>query len=363
MIFQKYEKGEIYNCDNMEILHTIKDKSIALVLTDPPYNISKEYWDKIQNYVEWLGLRIKQCERVLKQNGSFYFFHNDMVQLKDIMTWIEKNTELKLRSFIIWDKGEFRAVGWKNPSEKSNLRCWFPTCEYILFYTFQDKPYSTTIHGAYFLSNPECFRSIKDYMLAERQKVIQHNKFDNIARFNEYINIITNTSSVVSRHHFNDSQWVFPTKEIYKKLQTTGFFRKPYEELRNEYEELRNEYEESEKYSELRNENEELKKEYEELRYTFNKNTNEIYTNVWKSKIKSQNKRYHSCEKPIDIISKIIKTSSNENDTVLDPFSGSSPVAESCIINKRKFICIEEDKDHYAYSLQRIKANLRRRYL
>ncbi|MPN45707.1 hypothetical protein SDC9_193277 [bioreactor metagenome] len=48
-----------------------------------------------------------------------------MVQIAQLMEWIRKNTEFVFNSFIIWDKGNFRAQGWKNPSEKSKLRSWF----------------------------------------------------------------------------------------------------------------------------------------------------------------------------------------------------------------------------------------------
>ena len=55
------------------------------------------------------------------------------------------NTGFVFNSFIIWDKGDFRALSWKNPSKNNNLRSWFNTCEYCLFYTFQDETGLTTV--------------------------------------------------------------------------------------------------------------------------------------------------------------------------------------------------------------------------
>ena len=112
----------------------IPDGSVDLVLTDPPYNIGKAKWDKIPDYINWCGKWIKECERVLKDNGSFYFWHNDMPQIAQIMEWIRQNTKFVFNSFCIWDKGDFRALAWKNPSEDNNLRSWFSTCEYCLYY-------------------------------------------------------------------------------------------------------------------------------------------------------------------------------------------------------------------------------------
>ena len=71
----------------------VPDKSVDLVLADPPYNIKIADWDKIPNYVEWLGTVFLECQRVLKPNGSFYFFHNDFLQMVDLQKWINENTK------------------------------------------------------------------------------------------------------------------------------------------------------------------------------------------------------------------------------------------------------------------------------
>lgn len=128
----------IYNEDCMQGMKRLPDKSIDLVLADPPYNIGKAKWDKIPDYIEWCGKWIKECERVLKDNGSFYFWHNDMPQIAQLMEWIRQNTRFIYNSFCIWDKGDFRALSWKNPSEANSLRSWFNTCEYCLSYNLSD---------------------------------------------------------------------------------------------------------------------------------------------------------------------------------------------------------------------------------
>ena len=73
-------KYEIYCDDCLTKMKEFKDNSIDLVLIDPPYNIGKDKWDKwrsVKDYVEFMGKVFKEIERVLKPNGSFYFFHND----------------------------------------------------------------------------------------------------------------------------------------------------------------------------------------------------------------------------------------------------------------------------------------------
>ena len=63
----------------------------------------------------------------------------------------------------------------------------------------------------------------------------------------------------------------------------------------------------------------------------------------------------HPTIKPLDITEKIIRNSTREGQTVLDPFSGSGTTAIACINNNRNFIGFELDKDYYDISLNRIE--------
>lgn len=47
MICFETEKIKFYNCDYKDILHQLTPKSIDLILTDPPYNISVKCKDKV----------------------------------------------------------------------------------------------------------------------------------------------------------------------------------------------------------------------------------------------------------------------------------------------------------------------------
>lgn len=45
---------QVINGDCLEVMQHIESKSIDLVICDPPYNIGKDTWDKIENYEAWL---------------------------------------------------------------------------------------------------------------------------------------------------------------------------------------------------------------------------------------------------------------------------------------------------------------------
>jgi DNA modification methylase len=316
-------KYELHNCDCLEFLKTMPDKSVDLVLTDPPYNIGIAEWDKIKNYVEWLGEVFIECQRVLKDNGQLYWWHNDMNQIAQIMEYLQVNTRFIFNSFIVWDKGDFRALSWKNPSDESDLRSWFNTCEYCLAFTFQDNSGLKIISN-----NTTLFKSIRDYFEKERKKTKLSYKEINEKCFFTASNGGGMASNILTPYK---DGWSFPTKEKYEALQRIGICKKEYEELRQEYEELR--------------------QEYEELRYKHKPSHN--HNNIWKSKLKNDGKS-HPTEKPVDLMQRIILTTTDENQTIFDPFMGSGTTGVACKMLNRNFIGCEISKKYYDIAETRI---------
>lgn len=66
-------------------------------------------------------------------------------------------------------------------------------------------------------------------------------------------------------------------------------------------------------------------------------------------------RRLHPNEKPLSWAEVFILESSIENDIVLDPFMGSAFVGKASLKNNRKFIGIENDKEHYNTAQETIK--------
>ena len=64
----------------------------------------------------------------------------------------------------------------------------------------------------------------------------------------------------------------------------------------------------------------------------------------------------HPTQKPVDLFGCLIDKATQENDLVLDCFSGSGTTAIACHNLKRRFICIEKDPDYWAKSCERLKA-------
>ena len=71
--------------------------------------------------------------------------------------------------------------------------------------------------------------------------------------------------------------------------------------------------------------------------------------------MKNKDVRIHPTQKPLKLFEMILNDYSNENDLILDCFSGSGTTAIACHNLKRRFICIERDTDYYNASVERLK--------
>ena len=316
---------ELYCGDCLEIMKTIPDKSINLVLIDPPYNIGKDKWDKwetVNDYVEFMGRVFLECQRVLKDNGSFYFFHNDFLQMVELQNFINKNMEFKFKQMLVWDKFNGIPAGTQGRNCVFNgQRNYAKCCEYILYYTFQDETGLNKIK-----LDMNNFKTLRDY-----SKRLQ----DYIGLKIGQINKKLGTRRAEHFFYHSSTQWDLCTEEVYNLL-IENFNIDEWEEFRT-YESLRQEYES-------------LRQEYESLRYVFN--IQNVPSILQHEPVKQNG---HLTPKPIKILETLIKTSSNENDVVLDCFMGSGSTGVACKHTNRKFIGIEVNEKYFELAKKRIE--------
>jgi len=293
----------------------IKSKSIDLVCIDPPYNIKKAEWDNwktLESYVEFMGKVFIECQRVLKDNGSFYFFHNNFLTIVELQSWLNKNSKFIFKQLIIWNK-KFKGYWHQlNSIVSGPVRNYSKQAEYILFYTFQDEKPLT-------YSDLSVSKETREYFHEERQKV---NHF-NYKQINSILGFKTSgggyASDVLNPYKKN---WKFPEKVIYEKFQKLGICFKNYEELHN----------------------------WKEDKYTFN--NQKTSHSVWNYEIaKIQG---HITPKPVELMMNIIKHSSNEKDTVLDCFMGSGSTGVAAKALNRKFIGIEKNEKYFEIAKERM---------
>lgn len=70
---------------------------------------------------------------------------------------------------------------------------------------------------------------------------------------------------------------------------------------------------------------------------------------------KPEEKKYgkHPTQKPLDLLKRIVLSSTNKGDVILDPFTGSSTTGIASAINDRKFIGIDMKKNYLELSIKR----------
>lgn len=100
----------VYPGDCLELLRTIPDESLSLVVTSPPYNIGKEYERKLtlETYLEQQALVIKECIRCLTEKGNIcwqvgnYVDNGAIIPLDTMLYPIFTELGLRMRNRIIW---------------------------------------------------------------------------------------------------------------------------------------------------------------------------------------------------------------------------------------------------------------------
>ena len=108
--FRKNFRTVIYPGDCLNLLKQIPDESMQLIVTSPPYNIGKEYENKLKldTYITQQTQVIKECVRVLSKKGSLcwqvgnYVNNGSIIPLDTALTPVFTSLNLKMRNRIIW---------------------------------------------------------------------------------------------------------------------------------------------------------------------------------------------------------------------------------------------------------------------
>ena len=88
------------------------------------------------------------------------------------------------------------------------------------------------------------------------------------------------------------------------------------------------------------------------------KNKDKQMRSVWSIPLMSKDEKEfgkHPTQKPMELLNRIISSSSNEGDWILDPFVGSGTTGIVCSILNRKFIGIDSKKEYLDIAIKRLR--------
>ena len=148
MILIDEPKIELYEGDCIEIMKSMPDNSVDCIITDPPYNISKEgsnitrnykhynwqrqadvkkdfgewdrCWETEEDFFDFTESWFAECVRVLKEKGWIYIFF-DKMRIGYFDLFLAKKYNIKARTIFTWIKQNptpsFRKTNWISATE------------------------------------------------------------------------------------------------------------------------------------------------------------------------------------------------------------------------------------------------------
>ena len=297
----------LINNDNLEELRKITPESVDLVYLDPPYFTQRDFgefndkWNTLGDYLAYMEQVIKQCERILKSNGSLYL-QCDFNAVFDLNVVLRRTLGRdKLRNMITWQRSTTKSIATRNYGK---------VCDYLLYYGGTDCTY-----------NPQYTPLTQEYI-----EKCYSNEFrsTNIAQ-----------SNGVKGYHYEYKGYKPPKNGWRCPLSTM-------EQLDSE----------------------------NKLIFPTSKNgriSRKMYLheskgvpvgNLWSDFQTLQHgleNTGYPTQKPLVLLERIIKASSNEGDLVLDPFLGSGTTAVACKRLNRKFIGIDKNPKSIEITRRRLQ--------
>jgi len=280
-VFFSDDKTLLFNNDSINILKKIPDHSISLILTDPPYHSTKKSniindksFSTDEDFINWLAIYAKEWKRILRPNGSVFMFCSSAMEAKlEIML----SKEFNILSHIVWTKPNLPGFdGWKGKMKKEALRQWYPHSERIIFFELaQEGNLKRSFFG--------------DFLKEKRKKckLSGHQLTELIGAYGKI-----NHGGAVSNW---ESGRNIPNREQYDKICNALYKSGLDEEMPL----------------------------YENAIRPFEVNSKVEFTDVWTFPSVKPYKGKHPAEKPIEMLTHCIVSTTYENDIVLDCFAGS----------------------------------------
>ena len=299
---------KLFQGDCLDIMPQLAEQGIKadMVLTDPPYGtlkgITLKGWDK--NTTKWDEIipteeMFSFCEKLLRLKGTLILFSQEPYTSH-------------LRQFKPYNMAFTYPLYWYKDHFANNLSSKKAPVNFVEDLSVYRKKYDLD------LDNP--LRNYAKELLIQLnmsrkdiERVLGHRKAEHF-------------------FYIDTSQFLLCTEEVYNELieklniDKLDCF-KPYSEL---------------------------KKINKKINAVFNLDENSSFkSNVFEYK-RAYN-GFHPTEKPVPLLEDLIKTYTNEEDTVLDFTMGSGSTGVACVNTNRNFIGIELEPKYYEIAEQRIK--------
>lgn len=304
-------KNKVLHGDCLELMKDIPDKSIDMILCDPPYgnmknapstwNKEKTRWDTILDTEKLF----EEYNRLLRVNGCIVLFSQEPYTSNLILS---AHGNLPFSYRMIWLKDSFG----NHLLAKTAPVSFFE--DIVVFF----KKYDTTAE------NP-----VRIYS----KKILDH-----VGKNIKQVNTALGHRKAEHFFYVESTQFSLCTEQVYEEI--VKYFKLDEEEWFVEYEDLK-------------------KKDS-----SFREQSPKIFNLPRDKKSKSNVLFYpkdkggkHPTQKPVALFEDLIKTYTNEGDIVLDNCAGSFTTAIAAENTKRNWICIEQLEEYCEIGKKRINEN------
>lgn len=311
--------------DCLKLMSVISDRSVDLILCDLPYGVTDAFWDKTLPFDSlW-----REYGRVAKLNANIVLFCSQPFTTKLI------NSQLKsFRYTWTWLKNTVSGAVYSHvqPMRKTEDIAVFSNPERLT------------------LGNTGLHRELRDYLNSERKKCGKS--------LTELSKIL---GTQMTSHYFTaGSQFSLPSAEAYKKLQSTGYFARPYTDLKDLYQKGKA-VAETQIYNPqgLGEAKARIHKAAKSELYGEQKNTYITEKTGWPHNVlqfNRESKTVHPTQKPVALLEYLIKTYTNPGGLVLDNCMGSGSTGVAAVNCGRRFIGMELTDKYFAIAKSRIEA-------
>ena len=360
--------NKIHNENCLDTMAKMPDNFVQSIITSPPYYNLRDYGTEKQvgiektynEYLENLINIFSECKRVLKKDGICFvnlgdtYLNNSLIGIPDRFKILMIDNGWICRNDIIWHKPNAIPQSVKNRFSNDYERIFMFTInkEYKFNTQYEERKTKASITLSTDNNNSKYENELQESSVRQGMnkkrgsKIIE--KRNNLPNQLDFVNFIrSKTTAKLIHNEFNE---ISLSKIEHWFRKDKGGFSYPSTKEWNTIKFLIDDW--SDEFHKIDIGINDISYELDDI----NKNAHlgRLKRSVWSINTKPS-KEKHFAVYPEDLITVPIFCSTDENDIIYDPFSGSGTTAKMSIINNRKWIASEMSAEYCEIIKERIK--------